>query len=76
MASHKTSAKGPKEAPRRAQCVCPICGGKFSMNHSEYKRYREKGTDPTDSRVCGREYLRRTRAGIIKPREIIGVIHV
>jgi hypothetical protein len=53
MTSHKTSAKGPADPPKRMQVQCPACGKQFSLNHSEYRKYEKRGMRPACSRVCG-----------------------
>lgn len=53
MASHKTSSKEKKSfVPRRAHCICPICGKEISLNTADYRKYQKAGTAPCCSRIC------------------------
>jgi len=60
MSTHATP-KGNRDKIRRAPLVCPVCGKRFSLNHSEYRRCVRAGRKPTCSRLCGRQYMRMRR---------------
>jgi hypothetical protein len=53
----KSSAKAPKESPKRIHLTCPVCGTNFSLQPAEYRNRIKKDNehDPTIccSRKCG-----------------------
>ena len=60
----RTSAKSGNIAkkPRRVRLICPVCGGRFSLNYAEYRKHLKKGLRPCDSMKCGWEYRKRREA--------------
>ncbi len=58
--SHKTSAKCPKDPPKRIQSVCPVCLKIMSFQPAEFRKRTVDGAVLTCSRVCGQK-LRRMR---------------
>lgn len=67
----RTTAKGPADKPHRVQLVCPVCGGRFSLNYAEYRKCLKRGYRPCDSIKCGAEYRKRRKAE--KAREMVAV---
>jgi len=55
--------KGITNRKKRVPCTCPVCLEPFTIAHSVWLQYQRKGYAPCDSRICGRLYAKRRKAG-------------